>query len=88
VARAARTAAGGVVFATVWSQIFAGLGTVLGADAGPSLRFPTAPRERIAIASYPFREFIAGREEKSGGGKMELREFAAHENARSMARSF
>ena len=77
-ARAARTAAGGVVFATVWSEIFAGLGTVLGADEGPSLRFPTAPRERIAIASYPFREFIVGREEMSGGGKMELREFAAH----------
>jgi len=52
------------------------------ADAGPSLRFPTAARERIAIASYPFREFIAGRKDKPGGGKMELKEFAAHASAK------
>jgi sugar phosphate isomerase/epimerase len=26
--------------------------------AGPKLRFPTAARERIAVASYPFRAFI------------------------------
>ena len=67
------------------------------AEAGPKLQFPTAARERIAIASYPFREFIAGRGEQAGaqkdnagrtseaatgrqagGGKMELKEFAAH----------
>lgn len=49
-----------------------------GADAGPRMQFPAAARERLAIASYPFRDFVAGREEKSGGGKMELKEFAAH----------
>ncbi len=30
----------------------------LRAGAGPSFHFPTAPRERIAVASYPFREFL------------------------------
>jgi sugar phosphate isomerase/epimerase len=82
------------------------MGTAVAADAGPSMRFPEAARERIAIASYPFREFILGRgEENSGqqdnsgrarrdivngasasrrgsGGKMELREFAAHVGAK------
>lgn len=58
------------------------MGTALAADAGPSVRFPTAARERIAIASYPFRDFIARREENAGGGKMELKEFAAHVTAK------
>ena len=30
------------------------------ASSAPDLKFPSQPRERIAIASYPFREFIAG----------------------------
>jgi len=42
------------------------------------MQFPAAVRERIAIASYPFRDYIARKEDKSGGGKMELKEFAAH----------
>jgi sugar phosphate isomerase/epimerase len=42
------------------------------------MRFPAEPRERIAIASYPFRDFIAGRRDKASSGKMELKEFAAH----------
>jgi sugar phosphate isomerase/epimerase len=74
------------------------MGTALTADAGPSMRFPTAARERIAIASYPFRDFIAGRDgqgtaprpetsgtaatRQGGGGKMELKEFAAHVSAK------
>jgi sugar phosphate isomerase/epimerase len=62
---------------------FDGVGAVLAADAGPSVPFPTASRERIAIASYPFRDHIASREEKAGGGgKMELKEFAAHVSAK------
>ncbi|MGE5645699.1 MAG: sugar phosphate isomerase/epimerase family protein [Acidobacteriota bacterium] len=40
-----------------------------GFAAVPGLRFPTAPRERIAVASYPFREFI--------GAKIALKDFAA-----------
>jgi sugar phosphate isomerase/epimerase len=58
-----------------------GMGTAQ-ADAGPSVRFPTAARERISIASYPFRDFIARREDKSGGGKMELKEFVTHVSAK------
>ncbi len=46
------------------------------------MRFPAVARERIAVASYPFRDFIAGREDKHGSGKMELQEFAAHVSAK------
>jgi sugar phosphate isomerase/epimerase len=75
--------------------LLAGMGTAgaadvrwdagLTADSTPHIRFPAAARERIAIASYPFRDFIVGREEKAGSGssgKMELKEFAAHVSAK------
>jgi sugar phosphate isomerase/epimerase len=58
------------------------MGTAFAAESTPKMQFPVAARERIAIASYPFRDFIAGREEKPGGGKMELKEFAAHVSAK------
>jgi sugar phosphate isomerase/epimerase len=68
--QAATTAAA----ASVWPR----LNSVLAAD-GPHLQFPTQPRERIAIASYPFRDFIAGSaDSKSSGAKIELKDFAAH----------
>jgi sugar phosphate isomerase/epimerase len=44
----------------------------------PSLEFPSAPRDRIAVASYPFREVIAGAHEKPGAStisKMDLENF-------------
>jgi sugar phosphate isomerase/epimerase len=82
VVQAAGSAAVAASCAGVWPDVFARMGTALAADAGPSVRFPTAARERIAIASYPFREFIAGREDKSVGGKMELKDFAAHVSAK------
>jgi len=67
----------------VWPGLFAGRGTAFAADAGPKMEFPGAARERIAIASYPFRDFIYGREDNRGvGGKMELKEFAAHVSAK------
>jgi sugar phosphate isomerase/epimerase len=44
----------------------------------PELHFPSQARERIAIASYPFREFIAGKDHKSGNPTIELKDFAAH----------
>jgi sugar phosphate isomerase/epimerase len=47
------------------------------ASVSPNLRFPTQPRERIAIASYPFREFIAGAECKAAK-PIDLKDFAAH----------
>jgi sugar phosphate isomerase/epimerase len=48
------------------------------ATSAPSLKFPSAPRERIAIASYPFRGVIAGAHEKpypSTIPKMDLKNF-------------
>src|SRR2546427_4895289 len=86
-AEAAGAAAGTFVWmgvcVGVGPKLLAGTRTALAADAGPTMVFPTAARERIAIASYPFRDFIAGREEKAGGGgKLELKEFAAHVSAK------
>jgi sugar phosphate isomerase/epimerase len=57
----------------------AGAGALLApTNSAPSLHFPTQPTERICIASYPFREFIAGKEHKSGNPAIELKDFAAH----------
>jgi sugar phosphate isomerase/epimerase len=54
--------------------------------SGPSAKFPTAPRERVAVAAYPFREFIVGWKGWDGNTpsaipktqQMELKDFAAH----------
>lgn len=56
------------------------------ASSGPSIQFPSDPRDRVAVAAYPFREFIVGW--KGWDGKtpssvpreqqMELIDFAAH----------
>jgi sugar phosphate isomerase/epimerase len=48
------------------------------AGVAPSLQFPSPPRERIAIASYPFRDFIAGKEHKKENLTIDLKDFAAH----------
>jgi sugar phosphate isomerase/epimerase len=48
------------------------------ADAGPHVQFPTEARERIAIASYPFRDFILGSHDDPSAQKMDLKDFAAH----------
>jgi len=41
------------------------------------VHFPAQPRERIAIASYPFRNFVSGKENKSSH-PLDLKDFAAH----------
>ena len=100
------------------SAFAAGIGTETTStvEGGPRMQFPAAARERIAIASYPFREFIVGRNDhagnggaggnseeerksgvgpswgggvsgtaaghKAGGGKMDLKDFAAHVSAK------
>jgi sugar phosphate isomerase/epimerase len=69
------SAAAGVLFSP-------DLRTVLAAQNEPHIQFPTTARERIAIASYPFRDFIAWHEDKPGGGKMELKDFVAHVSAK------
>jgi sugar phosphate isomerase/epimerase len=47
----------------------------------PNLQFPSSPRKRIAIASYPFRDFISEPGHNSAG-KIELKDFAAHVKAK------
>jgi len=52
----------------------------------PSVKFPSSPRERVAVAAYPFREFIVGWKGWDGKSpsavpvsrQMELKDFAAH----------
>lgn len=54
--------------------------------SGPSAKFPTAARERVAVAAYPFREFIVGWKGWDGNTpsalpaaqQMQLKDFAAH----------
>jgi sugar phosphate isomerase/epimerase len=56
-------------------------GTAL-ADDGPHVKFPVAPRERIAVASYPFREFVKGADYKGSAPPIELKNFAGHVKSR------
>ena len=53
------------------------------ASSTPVLSFPTAPHDRIGVASYPFREFIPGKEAKAPAASLiELKDFAAHVKAK------
>ena len=52
-------------------------------SSGPSVQFPSDPRQRVAVAAYPFREFIVGWKGDASTKipqtqKMELKDFAAH----------
>lgn len=42
------------------------------------MQFPTDARDRVAIASYPFRDFISGPHDDASPQKMDLKDFAAH----------
>ncbi|MGA8763083.1 MAG: TIM barrel protein, partial [Candidatus Sulfotelmatobacter sp.] len=53
----------------------------------PNITFPVNPRDRLAVASYPFRDFILPAEYVSASAsptapRMELTEFAAHVESR------
>jgi sugar phosphate isomerase/epimerase len=48
------------------------------ADTGPHVQFPADAHERIAIASYPFRDFILGTRAGVAAPQMDLKDFAAH----------
>jgi sugar phosphate isomerase/epimerase len=56
------------------------------AASGPSVKFPSAARDRVAVAAYPFREFIVGWKGWDGktpstvpaSQQIELKDFAAH----------
>lgn len=60
----------------------AGLGAVVAGNAAallarqPYLNFPTAPRSRLALTSYPFRAYIAT-SHNQGPDKIKLTDFAA-----------
>ena len=47
------------------------------ASSTPDVQFPSSTRDRIAIASYPFRGVIPGEESKSAH-PVDLKDFAAH----------
>jgi len=54
--------------------------------SGPSVKFPANPRDRVAVAAYPFREFLVGWKGWDGNSpskvprsqQIELKDFAAH----------
>jgi sugar phosphate isomerase/epimerase len=49
------------------------------AVSSPDVKFPAEVRERIAIASYPFRDFIVGGDKNAPvGPKIDLKDFAVH----------
>jgi sugar phosphate isomerase/epimerase len=48
---------------------------------GPDIRFPTAPRDRIAVSSWPFRAYVESPTNSDRNPKlpgMDLKDFAAH----------
>jgi sugar phosphate isomerase/epimerase len=57
--------------------LYSGSKSLFAANRVANLHFPSLPRERIAIASYPFRNFITGEENKSSH-PIDLKDFAAH----------
>jgi len=69
-----------VAFPAAAKTIFHAADDLSGSDTAPSIHFPTAARERIAVASYPFRNFIAGLDDAPGstGKKMDIKDFTAH----------
>jgi sugar phosphate isomerase/epimerase len=53
----------------------------IAANSTPHISFPCEPRQRIAISSYPFRDFIAGSPEHSNNSsapKIDIKDFAVH----------
>jgi sugar phosphate isomerase/epimerase len=60
------------------AALLPGMVTAAAGTAQPGMRFPEQPRERIAIASYPFREYVAGQKDALGSQKLELKDFSAH----------
>jgi sugar phosphate isomerase/epimerase len=73
--------AGAVAGAWVFPEL-----AVAADSSGPSVKFPAAPRERVSVAAYPFREFIVGWKGWDGKSpstvrasqQVELKDFAAH----------
>jgi sugar phosphate isomerase/epimerase len=69
--------------AALWSpfaQPFVGDSDLLSQSSAPHVPFSAAPDDRVAVSSYPFREFIAGRhgERSADPAKMSIKDFAGH----------
>jgi sugar phosphate isomerase/epimerase len=69
------------MFSTVGAALVAALDEVsMAAPQGPLLEFPTSPRDRLALTSWPFREFIDSPHNpyrKSQKPGMDVKQFAA-----------
>jgi len=74
----------GAAGSAAFSNSMFGISSWLAQTNRPDVRFSTEPRERIAVASYPFREFIAGKQDAktTTPSKMPLKDFAAHVSAK------
>jgi sugar phosphate isomerase/epimerase len=80
-----RTFVGQCAGAALSASLLPELARAVGGSA-PAVKFPTAPRERVAVAAYPFREFIVGWKGWDGktpskvpvAQQIELKNFAAH----------
>lgn len=64
----------------MWPEVTKLLAASSGSGVAPGLKFPTTPRDRLAVATWPFRAYIDSptneyRDKKQPG--MDLREFAA-----------
>jgi len=66
--------------ARIATNPFPCLPEAMGQESRPTVHFPAAPRERLAVASYPFREFILGKSDSAAAprSKMALKDFPAH----------
>ena len=75
--RECSSAAAGFCFLPAWARA---------SSSAPAVRFPTEPGKRVAVAAYPFREFIVGWKGWDGktpsrvplAQQVELKDFAAH----------
>jgi len=74
----------GAAVSPAFSKSVFGISSWLAQTNGPNVRFSTESRERIAVASYPFREFIKGKQEAKSAtpSKMPIKDFAAHVSAK------
>jgi sugar phosphate isomerase/epimerase len=64
--------------ATVLGACLSSEAALASPNSAPKFEFPSQPRERIAVATYPFREFIVGPEHKQGNPTLALQDFAEH----------
>jgi sugar phosphate isomerase/epimerase len=66
---------------TAGGVIASGMPNAFGSVPGPHISFPSAPRDRISVASYPFRAYIespANHDRDSKLPGMDLTDFGAH----------